>query len=211
MDYELIDATDGGRLGAEASRYSRRRALFEIGRGLGNGEVGCALSHLSLYERMVREDRQVAVIMEDDVLVDEMLPGALASLDALPDDWDVVTFCSLFPDAEPVPVDRPPIVGEHRICTFRRVPFGAQCYAITRAAADRVLAIAEPIRMPADDLLFRRHPANLRVYGIEPRLVHLDDVPSELVARDEAGTQPAPRATELPIVAAGKIAARLRR
>ena len=47
--------------------YSPPRSLFEVGRGLMEGEVGCALSHLRLLQRMLDERLPEVMIVEDDV------------------------------------------------------------------------------------------------------------------------------------------------
>ena len=100
---------------------------------------------------------------------------------------------------------------EHRVCTYRRMLFGAQCYLITASAARRVLDVAYPIRMPYDELLFRRRPAHLRVYGVEPRVVRLEPFASELVARSAAPGKvtAGARLTSWPLAVAGKVHRRL--
>ena len=100
---------------------------------------------------------------------------------------------------------------EHRLCTYRRMLFGAQCYLITAGAARRVLDVAYPIRMPYDELLFRRRPAHLRVYGIEPRAVMLHPFDSELVARSAppANVSRGAQLTSWPLAMAGKVHRRL--
>src|SRR5215510_5601851 len=65
--FEIIEAVDGSHLSDDdRARYSRRRALYHVGRGLTVGEVGVALSHLRAYQRMLDEDIEQVVIFEDD-------------------------------------------------------------------------------------------------------------------------------------------------
>jgi glycosyl transferase family 25 len=204
--FEFVDAVDGAHLSRdEQARYSRRRALFHVGRGLTTGELGVALSHLHLYRRMVEERVPEAVIFEDDAT-----PSAdfLALVDAAPypSDWDVVNFMPLFGRGRATPVG-PPLLDRYRVCTYDANPFGAGCYLIRGSAAGRLLQVGEPVGMPADDLIFRRRPAGLRSYGIEPRAVTLGELPSERIPRDgRVGSSPAAaRAWERPLVLAGKL------
>jgi glycosyl transferase family 25 len=195
IPFELVDGVDGNTLSADELRaYSRRRSLLETGRPLSRGELGCALAHLRLYERMQRESVARAVIMEDDVAPTADLAAVLRSLDRVPDDWDVVTLHSLFDSAEPEPISDDVIAGQYRICRYRGPVFGAQCYVITADAARRALSVAYPVGLPLDDLLFRRRPARLTLYGIEPRVVHEGSFDSEIVARSQP---PAEQAVEL--------------
>jgi glycosyl transferase, family 25 len=213
LAYEVVDAVDGTTLSADELRsYSRARSLFEVGRGLMEGEVGCALSHLRLLQRMLDEDLPEVLIVEDDVAPMPALGRLLGRRDQLPSDRDVVTFCSLWSSSAPRPVAGAELDDEHRVCTYRRMLFGAQCYLITAPAARRVLDVAYPIRMPYDELLFRRRPAHLRVYGVEPRVVTLEPFESELVARSAPPGKVTPGAqlTSWPLALAGKVHRRLR-
>jgi glycosyl transferase family 25 len=184
IDFELIDGVDGDELApSDIARYSRRRALFEIARPMTRGDLGCSLSHLYLYERIVHDDIPMAVIMEDDVDPTECLVPVLAELARLPSDWEVLTLHSLFDVSEPSPVSDELIAGEFLVCRYRKTVFGTQCYVIKQAAAKRALAVGQPVCMPPDELLFRARPARLVVYGLEPKVVREGSFGSELVDR----------------------------
>jgi glycosyl transferase family 25 len=186
--FTFIDAIDGERLTAsQLSSYSEWRSTLVTGRGLTLGEVGCALSHLASYERMVRENIPELLILEDDSAPKPELIEMLASTRLLPADRDVVTLHSTFSSARPVPISDSPLVGESFVCRYERHSFGTVGYLVTLRAAKRLLRVGLPVRRPADDLLFRDRPARLVVYGIEPNIVgHRVEFPSEV--RDLART-----------------------
>jgi glycosyl transferase family 25 len=71
LPFELIEAVDGRNLTPEdlAAVYGAERAITCIRRELAPGEVGCCLSHLKLYRRMVDENIDEALILEDDVMI----------------------------------------------------------------------------------------------------------------------------------------------
>lgn len=214
LPFEILDAIDGRSLtAAQRDRYSQWRACFETGRGLGQGELGCALSHLAAYERMVRDQIPVVAILEDDVEPGPGLPALLASVERFPPGWDVVTLCSLFAWASPRPVDGPPITAGHQLCTYERVPMGAGGYLLTLTGAQRLLAAAFPVGLPADELLFRARPAGLTRYGIEPSPVALRDHDSEVARRaDPVVTRRAGlRWLERAVAGAGKVRRRWER
>jgi glycosyl transferase family 25 len=207
---ELFPAVDGRSMSAEERRkYSRWRSLFEIGRDLTLGDVGCSLSHIRVYERMVAEDVPEVVVVEDDVVPTPDLVDVLDARAGFPDDWDVVTLHSLFPSAQPHPVEGPSITGAHRVCTYRRTPFGTQCYLIRLAAAQRILEVAYPVRMPPDELLYRRRPAGLRVYGVEPSPVVHADFGSELRTDRATTAHGLVHLAETAVIAAGRVRARI--
>jgi glycosyl transferase family 25 len=212
IPFELVEAVDGNTLSAaQWGSYSRRRALLEIGRPMSRGELGCALSHLQLYERMQRDDVARAVIVEDDVTPTADLLPVLRELHRVPDDWDVITLHSLFEASDPQPVTDDVIAGRFRVCRYRRAVFGTQCYVITRAGAARAMSAAQPLAMPLDELLFRDRPARLHVYGIEPKVVHEGTFESELVARSDSMQDERLTATDRAAVMLGKVRRRARK
>ena len=213
LPYEIVTGVDGSALSDDQQRAgSQVRALFHMGRRLTEGTLGNAMSHLAAYQRMVEEQVPAVVVMEDDALPTLDLLDVIDAVGSFPDDWDVVTFCTQFDWAGATPVDDRIIGGRYRLCTYQRVPFGAQCYLVRLRAARRLLDVGYPVCLPADELLFRPWPARLRVYGIEPRLAVDGDFRSELVARDrEVGGAPSwSRILDPVIVAAGKLWWRIR-
>ncbi len=115
-----------------------------------------------------------------------------------------MNFDPLFRSRESTPVGDPLLDGKYRVCTYRRNPYGAACYRIRLASARRLLDVAYPVRMTADDLIFRPRPAGLRWYGVEPTVVTRGTMRSELVERSDAVMPPAARIWEQPVVLAGK-------
>lgn len=213
LEFEFVDAVDGRSLSEEhRRRYSNWRSLFEMGRAMGCGMLGCSLSHLGVYERMSREGISSAAVFEDDVEPGPDLPRVLAAVDRLPHDWQVVTLHSLFASSNPRPVDAPPIVDGYQVCTYDRVPFGTQGYLISLAGARRALEVAYPVALPPDELLFRRRPAALRVYGIEPSVLAHREVESEIHALAEPVTPDSAlrRPFDRLVVLAGKVNHRVR-
>jgi glycosyl transferase family 25 len=181
VDYEIVDAVDGRALDERAlCSYSEWRTVYQYGRGLGRGMVACSMSHLHAYERIVAENIAEIVILEDDVRPLAEFPVVLDSRNKLPDDWDVVTFHSLFEWATPHPINDLVIAGKYRICSYGRNPMGTQAYLINQHAARRVLEVAYPICLPPDELLFRNRPAGLTIYGIEPSPVVHEEFGSQI-------------------------------
>lgn len=166
LPYEFLTAVDGHQLGSRARHeYSRVRAVLELGRQMTAPEIGCALSHLAAYERLLAEDLEEALILEDDVELGGDVPAVLDARGGLPADWDLVTLYH-GQRARPVPFG-PSFVAGRRFCTFERV-WGTQGYLVRRSAAERLMCLGRPVRLPSDELLYRPGEARLRVYGVTP-------------------------------------------
>ena len=99
-EYEMFEAYDGKQLNEEKLEELGAGILKEwqdpySGRNVTWGEVGCALSHYSVYENCIRDNIEVAVILEDDVIIPDdfstHINYCLNCLKAV-DDWE---FCYL--------------------------------------------------------------------------------------------------------------------
>lgn len=83
MPFTAIEAVHGASLDAAelAAAYDARKALRLFNRELSRGEIGCALSHVKIYRKMVEEDIPCALVLEDDAkILDPDLAATLAKL-----------------------------------------------------------------------------------------------------------------------------------
>jgi glycosyl transferase, family 25 len=77
LSYEVVDGIDGRRLDFDNSETARLVApSVLVDKSLLAGEIGCAMSHLRVYEKILSDGHDYALVLEDDVT----LPRDLASL-----------------------------------------------------------------------------------------------------------------------------------
>jgi glycosyl transferase family 25 len=77
LPFEFVYGINGKRLGSENINacYDAERCrnyYFKrtgIKRNLTPGEIGCSLSHRSIYNKIVKENIQRAIVLEDDVII----------------------------------------------------------------------------------------------------------------------------------------------
>lgn len=92
--FEFVDAVRGSALTKEQRAQMvgpESEMVKHIDRVLTDGEIGCALSHQRVYDRVIQERFESAFVLEDDAL---LLPGfldALCAAAALPD-MDLLIF-----------------------------------------------------------------------------------------------------------------------
>lgn len=67
LDYEIVEAVDGSQL----SYTDIMRETRPLNYALSCGEIGCALSHINIYRRIASEGIPMALILEDDALIDQ--------------------------------------------------------------------------------------------------------------------------------------------
>jgi len=151
VPFSVIEAVHGKSLSSEEldASYDRDKAITLFNRELSKGEIGCALSHLSIYKKMVEEDIPYALILEDDAKVfDEDLPTTLSKL------------AQLYTAHEPVAVllnhvlrydGSTRIQLDERHCVYEAYRgVNAHAYFITKAAAEILVRNLYPVYVVAD-------------------------------------------------------------
>jgi glycosyl transferase family 25 len=81
IDYSIMPAVNGKDLSdEEVSEKCDMQAVSKNPLWLSRGAIGCFLSHLNLYQKIVKEKLDVAVILEDDVIISDSFPSTLEKI-----------------------------------------------------------------------------------------------------------------------------------
>jgi glycosyl transferase, family 25 len=177
IEFTFFDAVDGKTLSeADLENYSEKAALKMEGRILSPNEIGCALSHLKLYQELLESGHECYLIFEDDIIIGEMLLGVVKARERLPKDWEFINF---FTSKEVQPFGDF-IFDIYRAGRFKKSANMAAAYLINRSGARKLLEAAYPIRLAADGLTGRTHVTGLISYGISPRVAAIREVNSDI-------------------------------
>ena len=126
-------------------------------------------------------DRAVLVELDD-------LPQALAAIEALPADgsWDMIKLYGREP--EKIADQGPLVQGSLQLISYQRVPSFAAGYVISRSGARKMLEARVPFDRPVDVDIRFWFENDLRVYGVYPSVISLDDTSeiSSIWAQKEA-------------------------
>lgn len=89
---QFIEAIDGKLLSEDTvdKLYSENIAVKTIRKDLTRGEIVCALSHKSIYEKIINNDIGHAIIMANDIGFDHNFIGCIATTDDFPEDCDLL-------------------------------------------------------------------------------------------------------------------------
>ena len=173
IPFEFIDAVDGRTL-TEEQKSLADLALAEelLGHTLVPGEIGCALSHIGVYEKMVTENIASCIILEDDMNFDSQFKNIILKIEALKNNWELIYL--FHGKAKSWPLKRALAPG-FKLARYRfpsknskRTIISAVGYMLTLEGAKKMLKVAYPIRMPSDYLLGRIQKTRLKTYGVEP-------------------------------------------
>ena len=151
LDYEIVTAVDGRELDLTDAALT---APAFVARGVfPEGSAGCALSHLNIYRQIVESGQDVALILEDDVILPADL-GRLAEEVARHLSGAEAALLSVdCPD--PVQLSREGAVqlsGARLLALPIDIaqPRSTGAYLITREACERMIKFLLPIRANAD-------------------------------------------------------------
>ena len=200
LPYEFLSAVDGAKIPADRldKAYSPNGAFMRMGRYLHPNEIGCALSHMDVWERMVRENIPEMLVLEDDVILAPDVPALLASRDQwIPDDARVVYLAHDMAEPKKIAAIGLPGGPGRSLCTFERPVMRSAAYLIRTPAALALLPNGKPLTMPLDDLLGRAEFTGGGIYGVVPNAVMWNDDhpsmiwddtnPDEFAKRSRAG------------------------
>lgn len=150
LGYEFITAVDGRELDMTDGSLVDPAFLATMFR---ENSVACALSHQSVYQKIVADGADAGLVLEDDV----RLPADLASLaDAVARQLTGAELAMLSVDCpEPCKMSREGLVRlpESRYLALPidlRQPRSGGAYIITREACERMVKFAPPVRVLAD-------------------------------------------------------------
>ncbi|WP_224816140.1 glycosyltransferase family 25 protein [Hasllibacter sp. MH4015] len=152
IEFERIEAVNGNALSvaemraaydADANRRHARRDLVPA-------EIGCYLSHIEAWRRIATAAAPGGFVFEDDLDASPDLRRVMAALcDDGGSDWDVAKLFSYHPEASVI-AERELAPGIQLAVPYR-VPTCCLGYALTRAAATRLLDRSVPFFRPVDD------------------------------------------------------------
>jgi glycosyl transferase family 25 len=182
LDYEVIPAVNGAALSAEERKlYSPEMAVQCSKRELTLGEIGCMLSHIRMWERMLRERIRELLVLEDDVFIGQGIIEVLKNRKKLPRDWEFENFST---DAAQAPFGQF-IADIYRASRHKEAAVRTSAYLINRKGAQKLLDHAYPIRYTADGLTWSTDVTGLVSYGIYPRVAVLSELESSIWTMDK--------------------------
>lgn len=179
IPFQFVDAVYGKELSPqqlEKIDYDFYPARFAAKKPLTLGEIGCAMSHINIYEYMRTHQIERAIILEDDAIVSQEFKTIIKdALNKLPPHAEILFF--EHGKAKQWPCRRN-LVENYRLAKYispsqhsKRTITRTTAYLITLKGSEKLLKYAYPIRMPSDYLTGALQITNIRAYGIEPPCV----------------------------------------
>lgn len=150
---------------------------------LTRGAVGCYLSHMAIYKKLIASDYKYSIVFEDDVIMaSDFYERLLYGLTVIPDDWDILLLGVMCLKCD---IEKDYI----KINRF----WGTHGYVVRKEGAKKLIEFLDkPLSKQIDadlSLLIKRDL--IKVYGINPIIVAQDpkfgsDIQESVKESDEA-------------------------
>lgn len=193
LQYEIYPAVNGFKLTEEQQSLVKAedKVYLEMAGGrqlmiedkLSPPEIGCALSHLQVYQKILDSNDEYACVLEDDCVLTPKFLEAMEGLKNLPDDWDLVNFSShlglrnwpwakkyYFGSTNEQYFQRVGLYSPTLNAIFNRRRFlcMAVTYFIKRSACKRLIELGYPVRLTSDYLMGLVAYNRLKLYRAFP-------------------------------------------
>ena len=182
LPYEFFDATDGRAMDVPSHpTYDSDKRRQYFGRDLTGGELGCLLSHKNLYQKMIDDNIEAAVILEDDCILSPSFPSVLKELMTKTEHFDAVRFLG----SKKV-MDRGGRqvlkLGEHHwLVRMPTAPGGAHATLMTLKGVRKLMPHLSPTPYPIDTVLGRCWETGLNAFTVMPGLaLHNEELESAI-------------------------------
>lgn len=175
LEFEFFDAVDGRPLKPDSyPAYDKTRRHLYFGKDMTGGEIGVLSSHKAIYEKMINEGIEIALIMEDDALLFDDFATVFNALEAGPHDFDCVRFLGSEKVANHTQYTKRSINNQYSLNRIAATPGGAHAYILTLAGAAKLLRQMDKNYLPIDTLLGYGWKTGLDAYVVQPGLARQD-------------------------------------
>lgn len=166
LNYEFIEAIKGSNL----SDGEIKTLVYDYPHcKLTKGEIGCALSHLSIYKRIVQENISHALIFEDDAVIPKNIAKIFQEIRQLDNDKKANVYLlsrvhNFIENSK---------LNNNLYSAYQAI--GAHAYIINNKAAKRMILAQKPIIYEADMWWYFKFFNYINVYCYIPHIVNSSD------------------------------------
>lgn len=175
LNYEFIDAVDGRQFDViNHPLYNARKRLSRFGKHLTGGDLGCILSHKKIYQRMVDDNIEKALIFEDDIILRDGFFPAVDAILSMPVPFDMVRFFGS-PKLERLKFRHVYKLNDtHYLDRHNGMPGGSHATLMTQSGAKKMLRHLNKTAYPIDAILGRSWLTKCNWYTVRPGIAAQD-------------------------------------
>jgi glycosyl transferase family 25 len=149
QNYEIISAVDGSKLNMGELIKSNYITLEKIDK-MRKGAIGCAMSHILLWERLQKENNNISIIFEDDVYFSKDFYIKLKNyINNLPKDFDISQLLIHDLQRKYFPISN----NVNKYVKEGYPQYGTVGYIISKKGIKKLLNKCKPIYTPIDNMI----------------------------------------------------------
>ncbi|KTL62574.1 beta1,4-galactosyltransferase waax [Photorhabdus laumondii subsp. laumondii] len=139
------------------------------------GELGCSLSHLKIYEKMIKENIQLALIMEDDAEIGRDIREILDFLITIDNKKPYKPNIFLLSKVnEYMDTFKKPLIKDYHLVSVIDAAL-THGYVINKSAAKRLLDFLRPVWLVADEWKLLRENKVVKLKAVVPSVINLTE------------------------------------
>lgn len=175
IDFNFIDAVDGRGFDVpQHPLYNASKRLACFGKHLTGGDLGCILSHKKIYQNMIDNNIDRALIFEDDILLRNDFFPVLKKILTITVPFDMVRFFGS-PKLERLKFRHVyKLTDTHYLDRHNGMPGGSHATLMTLNGAKKILKHLDHIYLPIDAILGRSWLTKCNWYTVRPGVAAQD-------------------------------------
>ena len=188
-NYEIIDAVDGNELNQNElniATFKNKKHLNPWNSKMSPSQIGCALSHIKIYERLIKTEFEVALILEDDAIFVRDFNNNLKQLILKNFKFrKQIVLLSELKEFYGKALDS----GNNFEIVNVSNAFFTHAYMINKEAARSIISFNYPVKTIADNFVFFKIYCNIKIIGLNPFLLDQDKKSFKTTIKSEETTR----------------------
>lgn len=171
IDFQFFDAVDGRKMNVlDHPGYDgvRRRACNGV--DLKPGELGCILSHRTLYEHCLKQGHDHVLILEDDARLHEDTKDTLEALRQSNYDFDIIRLFGSPKVARGTHRKIIPLIKDFWLVRLRTLHGGTHATFMSKSGLEKLVKATDRFSFPIDIIMNRTWETGIISYTIQPGL-----------------------------------------
>ena len=188
-NYEIIDAVDGNKLNQnelDVATFRNKKHVNPWNSKMSPTQIGCALSHIKVYENFIKTEFEVALILEDDAIFVRDFDNNLKQL--ILKNFKFRKQILLLSELKEFYGKALDSEDNYEIVNVSNA-FFTHAYMINKEAAKSIISFNYPVKTIADNFVFFKIYCNIKITGLNPFLIDQDKKSFKTTIKSEETTK----------------------
>jgi len=188
-NYEIIDAVDGNKLSQnelDIATFKNKKNLNPWNSKMSPSQIGCALSHIKVYENFIKTEFEVALILEDDAIFIREFNNNLKQF--ILKNFKFRKQIVLLSELKEFYGKALDSADNYEIVNVSNA-FFTHAYMINKEAARSIISFNYPVKTIADNFVFFKIYCNIKIIGLNPYLLDQDKKSFKTTIKSEETTK----------------------